>query len=624
MPEIPQITNPITSKSYNYTSRPTDAATAPFDIVSLTQTGSVSASSAESGRARAQLSMGQKDLIPLSVQVAKDPTLAVKVLKDLLNVEVLNQTLINGHTELHGELEDLAKALYLSPDRLVDEIQGQEQQSTMFSGDEFYNILRDLAKTTTSADTKELVGNVLKSLNFAQNKSEILNALAANMKFLSEYFSPNQKLSKQLSDLAAQWSAQDAGDYYELLKTQTLSILKDVSGSLLNDDKTQTLIPLIVHNLSRYNQNSYMLKESFSLLMTQITSTTLAEALQNAYNRLLNKIFTPSELGDYQNAEGPLSNNTPNAAQNQAEIADSETKNTINKLSAFFSENLANSDYLSSLEIDESAFDKLFKAYFSGRETGLNTIKNSFQLLLGGSGGRKMMPVLISEFKSLDNMNSLITYLNDVLQNMPDIPLRQELYKNYVKIVEQMALKNEMPPNEGRPPINSALVNLTDFIKENINHPALKSLDSFNAANLLQSLLNAPGVFTPLAHYIIPLDVGGTKAFGELWVDNDENNPNNTPETQRNYHLFLTFDVDSVGRFELDMYALGEDISMTLLYPAAFSKKAEEIKEQAGRVIAGIGYRTKSFDMAVLKSPHNLTEIFPKIMDRRTTLDKRI
>ena len=101
-------------------------------------------------------------------------------------------------------------------------------------------------------------------------------------------------------------------------------------------------------------------------------------------------------------------------------------------------------------------------------------------------------------------------------------------------VVDKMALKNELPQHGVRPPVHSTLDSLTDFIQENINHPALKSLDSFNAANLLQSLLNAPGVFTPLAHYILPLAVDGTKAFGELRADIDDNIPNNTPGTQRN------------------------------------------------------------------------------------------
>ena len=172
--------------------------------------------------------------------------------------------------------------------------------------------------------------------------------------------------------------------------------------------------------------------------------------------------------------------------------------------------------------------------------------------------------------------------------------------------------------------MHSTLDSLTDFIQENINHPALKSLDSFNAANLLQSLLNAPGVFTPLAHYILPLDVDGTKAFGELWVDNDENNPNNTPGTQRNYHLFLTFDVESIGRFEVDLYALGDEVNLTLLYPPRFEKQIDPMKDRINKVVRNVGYNTRAFETAPLKAPHNLTEIFPKIVDKRTTLNTRV
>ena len=193
-----------------------------------------------------------------------------------------------------------------------------------------------------------------------------------------------------------------------------------------------------------------------------------------------------------------------------------------------------------------------------------------------------------------------------------------------VKSLMERGLKNELPQHGVRPPVHSTLDSLTDFIQENINHPALKSLDSFNAANLLQSLLNAPGVFTPLAHYILPLDVDGTKAFGELWVDNDENNPNNTPGTQRNYHLFLTFDVESIGRFEVDLYALGDEVKQTLLYPPRFEKQIDPMKDRINKVVRNVGYNTRAFETAPLKAPHNLTEIFPKIVDKRTTLNTRV
>ena len=917
MAQIPQINNPITSKNYNYSPRQQDANTEPFDIVKLTGVGGAGGNSDPASKNR--LEMGNRELIPLQVQVAKDPTLAVEMLKDLLNVEVLNQALVTGHTELYGSLQNLAKELYVTSDELVEEIQNQEQQNTMFSGHEFYDVLREVAQTTSDPNTKELIGNLLKSINFAQNKNEILGALRANLKFLSEYYSPNEKLSQKLLDLSQKWGADDADKYFEMLKSDTLAILKDVSGSLLNDDKTQMLIPLITHNLSRYNNNPYMCKEYFNLLLTQISSGTLRESLKNSFNRLYSAIFDKNPMQDPHTMEEiakmgeqisdnnyttnplknqPLSHNSEEKnlifnevndeiqqnskilAENISEIATSNKEPipifdqegnqigfqdpNINRLldengnvipftpdqpvfdaegkqvgfipqamfdeygslitghplmdedgnfipyaakTPVFDEDGGNIGYMAQQLYDENgdvirqtlvdangnptAFMPKFAVYDeNGEQVGFsanlfsqsgNLVLNQplidingnilpfvpalplydqdgniaayqpralfdengnpiMQPLVDGAGyplvtipqepvlnelgeqigyraklfdrngnrvlgeqvfdvdgnpisenseesheitgwhkflndlmsrsgytqqlksmgyniesilagynrgrfsGMDALKALIEglfmakddpeaqaqaslmsdDFAKVNTMQEMIDGLNSLLRDMPDIPLRERLYGVFVEIVDKMAVKSELPQHGIRPPVSSTLDNLTDFIQTNINNPALKSLDSFNASNLLQSLLNAPGVFTPLAHYILPLEVANTRAFGELWVDNDENNPNNTPGTQRNYHLFLTFDVESIGRFELDMYALGEDVNLSLLYPPRFEREIEPMKDRVNKIIKNIGYRAQNFETAPLKKPHNLVEVFPKITDKRITLNKRV
>ncbi len=673
MAQIPQINNPITAKNYNYSSRPMDPNTEPFDIVKLAGVQGSGNSSASGARSR--LEMGNRELIPLQVQVAKDPTLAVETLKDLLNIEVLNQALINGHTELYGKLEDLAASLYVKPEELVQEIQNQEQQNTMFSGHEFYDVLREVAKTTTDPSTKELIGNLLKSINFAQNKNEILGALRANMKFLSEYFSPNEKLSAKLLNLSQEWGAADADKYFDYLKGETLAVMKDVSGSLLNDERTQMLIPLITHNLSRYNNSPYMCKEYFNLLLSQISSGTLRESLKNSFNRLYSAIFNKQKMTDPQtaqpkpserqpaadNAENvaageqnvPLDNYTTNSQQNQPLTGNSTDKNEnlgdtgedirhidenfdpeisknaekLPELTGYekhLSESMSEKDYMAALKDSGYNIEQQLAAYSRGRQTGLQTLHNMVKGLFIDDKTGEQSAQFTQDFSKLHTIQEVIDKLNEVLRAMPDMPIRERLYGAFVDVIDKMALKNELPQHGVRPPVRSTLDSLTDFIQENINHPALKSLDSFNATNLLQSLLNAPGVFTPLAHYILPLDVDGTKAFGELWVDNDENNPNNTPGTQRNYHLFLTFDVESIGRFEVDLYALGDEVNLTLLYPQRFEKQIEPMKDRINKVVRNVGYNTRTFETAPLKTPHNLTEIFPKIVDKRTTLNTRV
>lgn len=618
MPNIPQITAPVSnSKSYSFTNRQYDGNIEPFDMVELAQP--IKASTAQDNDSAAAMMMGRKNLAPLTVQI-KDPTMAVETLKNLLSSDLLEQTMINGYTELYDDMDELIKSFYLAPEKLVREIQNQEKQNTMFSGDEFYKLLHGILKTTTSPDIKESIGQLLKALNYSSNKQEILNALGANLKFLSEYFSPNESLSRKLSDLSSQWKSSSAADMFEPLKSETLALLKDVSASLLNDERTQTFIPLIIHNLSRYNTNNGMLKESFANLLAYIPSDDMRRELSVAFGNLLKKIFSKKQLSEMSDIPDSY-NNTLNQSENQDYLSIFDNKAEKLTLSLFIKSHLSDESYLAELDLSRDKLEFLTSPFDEGKQSGLQTLKNIIMAMLTGTESRQIIPAVHRDFQGIKDMAALVDYLNEILREMPDIPQRDTLFEFFTNIVNEMAQRKELPPSSNIPSAPSTLDKLTDFIGKNINHEAIQSLDDFNASNLLQSLLNAPGVFTPLAHYILPLQIEDTKAFGELWVDNDENNPNNTPVGQKNYHLFLTFDVESIGRFEVDMYALGENINLSLLYPEKFGFKIKRLADKIDLIIRNIGYKPAKFETAVLRKPHVLTEVFPKIIDRRKGLN---
>ncbi len=620
MPNIPQLTSPVSNnKSYSFTNRQYDGNIEPFDMVELAQPLKAAGTSQEESGSAAAMMMGRKNLAPLTVQI-KDPTMAVETLKNLLSSDILEQTMISGYTELYGDMDELIKSFYLSPEKLVEEIRNQEKQNTMFSGDEFYKLLHGILKTTTSPEIKDNIGNLLKALNFAGNKEEILNALSANLKFLSEYFSPNASLSAKLTKLSQQWGAEDAELMFEPLKSDTLALLKDVSASLLNDERTQTFIPLIVHNLSRYNTNRYMLKESFANLLTYIPSNEMRKELSTAFNNLLQKMFSPKQLSEMEDNPDTY-NNTLNQKENQEFFSIFDNKDENSSLSLFIKTHLSSEEYLEGIDLSPEKLEFLSNPFFDGEQSGLQTIKNILMAMLGGTESRQMIPVVHKEIQGIADLTTLVEYLNNILKEMPDIDQREDVFRTFTDIVNAMAQRKELPADSNIPTSPSTLDKLTDFIAKNINHEAIQSLDNFNASNLLQSLLNAPGVFTPLAHYVLPLQFEDTKAFGELWVDNDENNPNNTPVGQKNYHLFLTFDIESVGRFEVDMYALGENISLSFLYPEGFDYRVKKLTDKMDLVIRNIGYKPVKMETAVLRKPHNLTEVFPKIVDRRKGLN---
>lgn len=624
MPQIPQI-NDSTGKSYSSTlanNRGPASGGEQFTVDGANKPSQVQAANDKNTSNNPQTTMGQKDLIPLAVSVSKNQALAVETIKDIINADLLSTAKLNGYTELAGELENLSGSLYITANKLLDEILEQESQNTMFHDDKFYDLLRELTAGAND-ELKEAIGNMLKAINFSQNKEEITSALSSNLKFLAEYFSPNRGLSQNLAALAERWGSGEAETNFASLRNQTSDLLKNVSESLLNDNHTQTLLPIVMHNISKYNTNSTMLREYFGQLLIQIPSYEMRNELANAFESLLTKLSGRTAAQDETQGMTSFTNYTINPQENQVENSFfSKESQTFQIFSSYLTENLSDSEYLSDTGLVNADFSEYITDLHSGSEDGLGVIKNFMTSLIADED---VSFALSSEFNQITTMNELVDFLNAFLEAMPEGELRNgvfEVLDEAVSVLAETDPFNEAQAQEQAAKTSSSIRALTDFVAKNINHPALKSIDSFNASNLLQSMINAPGVFTPLAHYILPIQVEDTRAFGELWVDNDDDSGvTGAQGDQKHYHLFLTFDIDVFGRFEVDVYANENTASVSLLHPVSFGKNIESIISKINRIAAGTGYTISSFETGILKMPHNLSQIFPKLNERRAGLN---
>jgi len=708
MPVVPQITNPFQGKGYQNTlnSSQNRPGGEQFEIIQLTKSTSVpETSEREARQSGKQLSHNRADLPQLMVKTPKDPTMAVETLKQLISSDLLATSSANGYTELHGELESLSKSIYLAIDNLVSEMINQEKQTTMFSGDKLFDLLRGLAGNAIDAANKDAINaiaNFLKAVNFSFNRDEILNALSANLKFLSTYFSPSQTLSGKLGALAESWASMQARENFELLKGETIKLLHNVSESLLNNEKTQVLIPLIIHNLSRYNTNDYMLKDAFSNMLAHVPHSQKG-LFMGAFDEFLNSIL----YGGYKNSsmssfasvndttksninQSPNSDNTSeniptfkeskdgiakesdvvkNGAVKESVVKDNVTKDgTAYKegegvFPNLYAKKLASGSTFPPVAMPQDVLTDNFadglRGFLLGKMTGMQAITNILSNLIGSGyaagadspGGTvisaetvqsdaNLLSALQADLAKMDSITSLVNYLNDILKQLPDVPERQILFEILSETISGMAEKGELPANSAKSELpqqvqagqsqsstgeaaKSSLEELTSFIEKNINHAALKTLDSYNASNLLQSLINAPGVHTPLSHFIVPLQIGDVRAFGELWVDNEEHSSSGGGKNaqDKNYHLFLTFEIEAVGRFETDLYAHGTQVSLAVLHPESFSGEMKALKEKVSRIIAATDYSVKEFQTGVLREPHDLTQIFPRIVEKRQGLD---
>ena len=632
----------------------------------------------------AQTTMGQKDLIPLAITSSKNQTLAVETVKDIIDTNLLSTAKLNGYTELVGELEQLSASLYIPVKDLVKEMTDQEKENTMFSGDKFYDLLREVAKDA-DPDQKEAIGNMLKAINFTQNRKEITTAVSANLRFLAEYFSPNKGLSGRLTSLAERWGNDDAQYNFQSLRDETSDLMQSLSDSLLNDSHTQTLLPIVTHNLSKFNTNTSMLRENFTQLLTLIPSYEMRNELSKSFEILLNKLLKanpdllPKELRDeqpvdyardfdprfaaddgqpaVQNSAGqpeqvpqqpdnaqaqqgqqiPIDNYTTNEQKNQVQndILGNEYQ-PGSTISSYLTNILGNNDYITQNGLDEMDFTGFVNLLHNGTASPEETIKAVLDSIIEDNNVRQALDYQLAQINTPEQM---VDFLNSFLEAMPDNTLKDKVYEVLEEAVNHMnerdsddeprfmpeentrQMQQQVQGRQQQQQKSSSIQALTDFVEKNINHPALKSIDSFNASNLLQSMINAPGVMTPLAHYILPVQIENTRAFGELWVDNNDESGATGKGSGSHHHLFLTFDVDTYGRFEVDVYANDNTVRVSLLHPTSFAKNVGSVVDKINRLAAGTRYSISDFSTGVLKEPHNLTQIFPKLSERRSGLN---
>lgn len=652
MPSIPQITGPLQGggKSVGTAVSGNPNGSEPFSLNGVEATPQITGAGISGNSSSGTASTGE-NLGATVAQKIKDPAMAVETLRDVINQEILETARINGYTELAGEIDDLSKSLYLNSGSLADEMIRQESDSTSFSGSRFFDILRSLCKTGNE-DTKELVAGVLKAINNLSSQDDIIKAIGSNVKFLSNYYGKNTTLAKSFSQLAELWAGPDAKQSFEALKNQTTTLLKTASESLQNDERTATLIPLIVHNLSRYNTNGYMLKDAFTALLSQVPSNSAREQLQTSFEEIVSKLT--------ENSDNAFTNYTINDKINQEQNPKiSENSKKFNLIS-YLADKFRDKNYISSTNLSDNLIDMTATSVLLGKTSGSDALKTLvtalfpkemvelaasyengmlasseggiFSSLSDGEDAFKLINAANQQVDDLASIKEAVDLVNGILSKMPDVSQRGKFFEAIQEIITQMAQNDELPletpqkafADEQQTVYETApkttMEALTSFIEKNIDHPAIKGVDNFNASNLLQSMLNAPGVFTPLAHFVVPLQIDDTRAFGEVWVDSDAEG-SSEGGGMKQHHLFLTFDVEAIGRFEVNAYQSDSSLSLSVLYPQSYEEKVQPLTKKITQIAAGLGYNTKEFKTGVLTKPHTLTEVFPHINDNRRTFN---
>lgn len=141
---------------------------------------------------------------------------------------------------------------------------------------------------------------------------------------------------------------------------------------------------------------------------------------------------------------------------------------------------------------------------------------------------------------------------------------------------------------------------------------------------MLQSMALNESVYMPLLHLALPFNIDGRMMFSEMWIDPDEDGSSTQSEMKKRTRIFVKFDIRDLGQFKL-VLLYGEDAAaLQLYYPEQLKKSEDHIHKNIREILQQHSLRADNIFLQAGGGPSSPLEVFPKIQERRNSVDVRI
>lgn len=168
---------------------------------------------------------------------------------------------------------------------------------------------------------------------------------------------------------------------------------------------------------------------------------------------------------------------------------------------------------------------------------------------------------------------------------------------------------------------------LAKIIGREVKEESINLLNADKIEKIIHSLLSSPCNFTPLLHYVVPVQVDFMKAFAEIWINpnGQEDEPEEKRSGGRDLHMLLVFDVEGMGRFEAELYVRGKVIDLSLHCPAAYVWVYDRaIRNGVASAVAGLSYQFGEISVTKLERTRSLMDVFKSLPHKRTGVNVKI
>lgn len=175
---------------------------------------------------------------------------------------------------------------------------------------------------------------------------------------------------------------------------------------------------------------------------------------------------------------------------------------------------------------------------------------------------------------------------------------------------------------------NSSMDKVLDLILAKLEESAGSDTVKLYGEQIVRGLLNTNTMNQPILHFVLPLLFEDMSAFAEMWVDPDAQGPEDgkgkNGGTGKAVRIFLTIDLEEMGKAEIDIILSGGKLYTGLYYPPDMQEAFAQAKGYITAVTQNAGYTVGDINVEALKAPHILEEIVSKPLERRMSLDAKV
>lgn len=166
---------------------------------------------------------------------------------------------------------------------------------------------------------------------------------------------------------------------------------------------------------------------------------------------------------------------------------------------------------------------------------------------------------------------------------------------------------------------------ITDILKMQSESKEIKELNPDSVESIIHSLLSSPGNFTPLLHFIIPVEYEDVSSFAELWIDPDEKDEKTGDRyPDRHIHMYVAFDIDRLGKMEAEFMVKNKTIDLKLFCDPEVTDYISEFTKNIRKSVSNTDYKINEISVIPSSKTRSLVDIFEGLSIKRNGLNVKI